>query len=483
MKISKIILLCLCVGLLGGYFYNNSLKEQTVVILATNDMHANIKNFSRLASAVKACRDTTDRVLLLDAGDRWTGDAYVDMADEAGLPIIELMNRLGYDAATLGNHEFDHGQAHLGKMIRQMDCEVVCANAVSDTCTFPVLKPCDIFEVGGFKVGIVGAVTNYEGGDHPAGHASSFVGVRFPDPQEMSMKYGRELRDKCDIMLLLSHMGDDRDAELLGKYTDFDAVIGGHTHLAIDTVVNGTLLTQTYKRLVNVGVTRIHMKGKKVERVEFDNYPLADYAEDEEFAAEVARYMSDPELGKVIGTFEADADKVGLANWMAEEIRHEAKADIGMYHRGGVRLDGIDKGEVKFADLYNLEPFGTTICMMEMDKKAMKKMIISKYNDPVNAKEAHRVDLFSTVPYTIYVDEKDMAYDVDFPGLRDKKYEVAVPDYVFKTYHDMDYTSSEQFGERISNILIRRLQAAGSYTPDNTPRQQTRMPVSCSDKQ
>ncbi len=477
----KIILLVLCLAMLGC-LYNNSFREQTVVILATNDMHANIKNFPKLAAAVKACRDTTDKVLLLDAGDRWTGDAYVDMADEAGMPIIELMNKLGYDAATLGNHEFDHGQAHLGKVIGKMDCEVICANAVSDTCTFPVLKPCDIFKVGNLKVGIVGAVTNYEGGDHPAGHASSFVGVRFPDPQEMSMKYGRELRDKCDIMLLVSHMGDDRDAELLNKYDGYDAIIGGHTHVEIDTVINGTLLTQAYKRLKNVGVTKIHMKGKTVESIEFDNYPLENYADDAEFAGEVAKYMSDPELGKAVGNFDTDADKVGLANWMAEEIRQEVKADIGMYHFGGVRLDGLRKGEVKFADLYNLEPFGTTICVMTMDRDALRKMIISKYNDPVNAKEAHRIDLFSTVPYIIYVDKQDMARDVQFPGLRNKKYEVAVPDYVFKTYHDMDYTSSKQFDERISNILIRRLQNYGNYTPDNVLRQQVDREKFCKDE-
>ena len=116
-------------------------RERTLVLLSTNDMHAKIQNFPRLASAVEACRDTAQLVVLVDAGDRWTGNAYVDMAPTPGMPMIALMNELGYDVATLGNHEFDHGQAFLGRMIDSMDFEVVCANVVSDTCSFPPLPP------------------------------------------------------------------------------------------------------------------------------------------------------------------------------------------------------------------------------------------------------------------------------------------------------------------------------------------------------
>ena len=88
-------------------------RERTLVLLSTNDMHAKIQNFPRLAAAVENCRDTAQLVVLVDAGDRWTGNAYVDMAATPGMPMIALMNRLGYDVATLGNHEFDHGQAFL----------------------------------------------------------------------------------------------------------------------------------------------------------------------------------------------------------------------------------------------------------------------------------------------------------------------------------------------------------------------------------
>ena len=88
-------------------------RMETVVILSTNDIHAHIEKFPQLAEAVKKCRDTVKNVILVDAGDRWTGNVYCDRAAEPRRPIIDLMNRLRYDVATFGNHEFDAGQAFL----------------------------------------------------------------------------------------------------------------------------------------------------------------------------------------------------------------------------------------------------------------------------------------------------------------------------------------------------------------------------------
>ena len=139
--------LAICVAALA--VAANLPRERTLVLLSTNDMHAQIDRFPQLAAAVAACRDTADNVVLIDAGDRWTGNPYVDRTPTPGMPIIRLMNRLGYDAATLGNHEFDHGQAYLGRIIDSMEFAVVCANLKSDTCTFPQLPPYAIIERGG----------------------------------------------------------------------------------------------------------------------------------------------------------------------------------------------------------------------------------------------------------------------------------------------------------------------------------------------
>ncbi|WP_296005433.1 bifunctional UDP-sugar hydrolase/5'-nucleotidase [uncultured Alistipes sp.] len=451
-------------------------RERTLVILSTNDMHAKIQRFPQLAAAVEACRDTAQLVLLVDAGDRWTGNAFVDKVPAPGKPIVELMNRLGYDVVTVGNHEFDHGQAYLGRMLDSMDFEVVAVNVVSDTATFPQLPPYAIVKRGGVRIGIVGAVTNYEGPGHPAGNKSSFVGLTFPDPQAEAMKYAAELRPKVDVLILLSHMGDDRDMELLNKTQLFDLAIGGHTHVVLDTLVNGTLLTQTGKNLQNVGVSTVRLRGHKVESVDFRVVPLDGYAPDEAFARQVEDYYADAELNKAIGKFALPADKAGLANWMASAIADEADADLGLYHVGGVRLDGIAAGDVSRARVYDLEPFGTRIAVMKMTPEQIRRMIVTKYNE--DTREGHRVDLILTTPYTILVDEADRAFDVRFHELREGRvYQIALSDYIFKNYHGLEYADGEILDEEVADVLVDELEDDSPLRPDNRMRQQVLMVI------
>lgn len=449
-------------------------RERTLVILSTNDMHAKIQRFPQLAAAVEACRDTAQLVLLVDAGDRWTGNAFVDKVPAPGKPIVELMNRLGYDVATVGNHEFDHGQAYLGRMLDSMDFEVVAANVVSDTATFPQMPPYAIVKRGGIRIGIVGVVTNYEGPGHPAGNKASFVGLAFPDPQAEAMKYAAELRPKVDVLVLLSHMGDDRDMELLNKTQLFDLAIGGHTHVVLDTLVNGTLLTQTGKNLQNVGVSTVRLRGHKVESVDFHVVPLDGYAPDEAFARQVEEYYADAELNRAIGKFALPADKAGLANWMASAIADEADADLGLYHVGGVRLDGIPAGDVSRARVYDLEPFGTRIAVMKMTPEQIRRMIVTKYNE--DTREGHRVDLILTTPYTILVDEADRAFDVRFHELREGRvYKIALSDYIFKNYHGLEYADGGILDEEVADVLIDELEDDSPLRPDNRMRQQVLM--------
>lgn len=446
-------------------------RERTLVVLSTNDMHARIQRFPQLAAAVEACRDTTDWVLLVDAGDRWTGNAFVDKVSVPGKPIIELMNRLHFDVATLGNHEFDHGQAFLGRMLDSMEFEVVCANVFSDTSSFPHVPPYAIFRRGGVRIGVIGAVTNYEGPGHPAGNRSSFVGLAFPDPQAEAIKYAAILRPKVDVLILLSHMGDDRDMELLGRETRFDLVIGGHTHIVLDTLINGTLLTQTGKNLQNVGVSTIRLRGRKIQSVDFRAVPLDDYAPDSAFAEQVRTYYADSALNASIGRFAARVNKAGLANWMAGAIADEADADIGVYHIGGVRLDEIPAGPVSRARIYDLEPFGTRIATMKMTPEQIRRMIVTKYNE--DTREGHRIDLILTTPYTIFVDESDRAFDVRFPDLReDRVYKLAVSDYIFKNYQGLDFTDGGILDDEVADVLIDELEDHSPLQPDNRLYQQ-----------
>lgn len=441
--------------------------ERTLVILSTNDMHGKIQRFPELATAVAACRDTTERLLLVDAGDRWTGNAYVDRVVERGRPILDLMNRVGYDVATLGNHEFDFGQAHLGALLDSVVAfDVVCANVESDTTSFR--EPADyvILDRGGVKVGVVGVITNYEGNGHPAGNASSYVGLSFPDPQQEAVRCAEELRGKVDVLVLLSHMGDDRDMELLAREHRYDVVIGGHTHEYRDTVVCGTQLTQTYKDLRNLGVTKIRLRGKKVKSVEYENLPITQFAPDSAMQQAVARYYADAELNRPIGSFAATATQVGLANWFVDAMLRSTRAEVGFYHIGGVRLDSIAAGGVGTAMIYDLEPFSSHAATMEMTPAEMRQMLITKFNEPT--REGGRYDLISKTPYRIIADGEGRAVDVHFPTLREgRTYRVVISDYAFKNYRGLHYRKGRIEEPLLTDLLFEELRR-GVVVPDNT---------------
>ena len=432
-SMKKILLALFWVVALGGFAScGTTERESEFVILSTNDVHASLDNMARLATAVKECRDTVFTVVV-DAGDRWTGNAYVDLA-EGRMPIIRLMNAIGYDVAALGNHDFDPGQQVLDRAIRSADFSVLCANMATEG---EWLKGVEarrrITTPEGVSVDFVGVVTSYSNG-HPDGNDNNFEGLRFEDPQVVAER-------ECgasdgDVKVLLSHMGDDRDFALTQRFGGYDILIGGHTHKVLDTLVNGTTMGQTGRKLKVVGATRVKMRGSKVVSVEYENIPLKGYAEDAEVKQIIKEIEENPALKEVVGEMAHATNHVGLCNLQTKIIKEATGADVGIYHRGGVRIiEGLPKGDVTVKDLFDNEPFFSQVHLVEMTTAQLRKLIVEKYNDTVNAKESHVVDLYTTTPYTIVTDENDMAYDVEFPRLVEgRKYKIAVADYVARNY-------------------------------------------------
>ena len=407
-------------------------RKSEFVIISTNDVHASLDNVARLATAVKECRDTVFTIVV-DAGDRWTGNAYVDLA-EGRLPIIRLMNAVGYDVATLGNHDFDAGKRVLDGAIECAEFDVVCANMHAEGDELSGVAPKSVIKTPeGVEVEIVGVVTSYANG-HPDGNDVNFEGLRFEDPQVVAEREGELMRG--DVKVLLSHMGDDRDLELASRYGGYDILIGGHTHKYLDTLVNGTVIGQTGRKLKRVGATKVQMRGRKIVGIEFESVELKEYAEDDSIKAMIADIEANPALKEVVGSMAHATNHVGLCNLQTKIIKEATDAEIGIYHRGGVRIiEGLPKGDVTVKTLFDNEPFFSQIHTCEMTPRQLRKLIVEKYNDTVNAKESHVVDLYATTPYHIITDENDMAYDVEFPLLNEgRKYKVAVADYVARNY-------------------------------------------------
>ncbi len=450
-------------------FYRTSLRVSEFVILSTNDIHASLDNAPRLATAVKECRDTVFTIVV-DAGDRWTGNAYVDLAENR-LPIIRVMNAIGYNAATLGNHEFDAGVPTLATAIDHAEFPILCANIkVAEGLTEKISQQCRIKSPEGVYIDFVGVVTSFANG-HPDGNESAFENMLFEDALDVAEREGNS--SDGDFKILLSHMGDDRDFELAKRYNGYDLIVGGHTHQFVDTLINNTVIGQTGRKMKMVGATRVKMRGHKVLSVEYENIPLASYDEDEDMVQLIDEIESNPALKVVAGELAKDATHVALCNLQSEVIRQATNADIGIYHRGGVRtLEGLPKGAVTIKNLFDNEPFFSQVHTIEMTPAELRRLIITKYNDTTNKKESHRIDLFATTPYKIVVDKDDNAFDVVFPRLKEGVvYKVAVADYIARNYKDFSGRNEVRTPLLVYDLDVEYFAKHSPVVPKNRPLQ------------
>lgn len=227
-------------------------KHKQLVVLHTNDCHScimplneNLDNkelagrggFIRRVNMVKEQRAQHPNLLLFDSGDFSQGSGYYTLFK--GEVEVGLMNEMRYDAATIGNHEFDFGMDNMAKLFRQANFPIVCSNY---DCTGTVLeglvKPYITLKRNGLKIGVFALSPAMKGLVFDA----NCEGITFLDPAETAQKYIDILRkqEKCDLVICISHLGwevSEYPDELFLKQTQgCDLVLGGHTHTYMPTL-------------------------------------------------------------------------------------------------------------------------------------------------------------------------------------------------------------------------------------------------------
>lgn len=464
--------ICVLVGASSAIIRKFSADDpRPLVILSVNDMHANIANFPKLVTAIKECRDTAD-VILLDAGDKWTGNAYVDLVEHY-TPIYELMNYADFDFSIYGNHEFDKGQAYVAEANRQAQFLTLGANIISDTSSFPQPPAYTVIERGGLKIAFVGVVGNYDLNNHPAGFDESYKGVRFSDPQKTASQYAY-LKDEADLLILVAHMGLERDKEFLNSDLSkgYDMVVGAHSHDWVDEVVGGRPLGQTKCKLANIGATRVSYDKDGNVVLDYENIPLKEYNPDKETQAMVEGYLKNEMLNQKISVAKGDVSFEGLANLFLESMQEATVAAVSFYNAGGVRLSSLSDGqEISYATILDLEPFNNYVARVKMTTTQMEKMILSKFNDTINLGESHSIDLLSSTPYTVVTDSKGDGLKVVFDELVEGKlYDVAMGGYVYTTYQGLEYSDGVMTDILVSEAIKSKVSTSDVFVPDNSVR-------------
>ncbi|MDR1368755.1 MAG: metallophosphatase [Dysgonamonadaceae bacterium] len=235
MKSNSIIWIAL---FLAVNVYSQSGKQLTV--LHVNDTHSRIEplpgndsrnpdqgGMARDEAYIQSIRNENPDVLVLHAGDFVQGTPYFNMFK--GEVEVALMNQTGFDAACIGNHEFDYGFPVMKKMFKQAKFPIIATNYdFSETPLKGLTKEYLIIKRGGLKIGVIGIGINPQG--LIAG--SNYEGMKFLSPVETANKMAEFLKKdkKCDLVICLSHLGYNPDIQFAKKTSNIDIIIGAHTH-------------------------------------------------------------------------------------------------------------------------------------------------------------------------------------------------------------------------------------------------------------
>ncbi|KXB83356.1 Ser/Thr phosphatase family protein [Prevotella sp. DNF00663] len=220
--------------------------QKQLTILHTNDTHSCIEplsinladtmqagrgGFLRRLTMIEQERKKDPKLLLLDSGDFSQGSPYYTLFK--GDVEIELMNRMHYDASTVGNHEFDFGLENMARLFKMANFPIICSNYdFTGTPVEGLTKPYIVLKRQGVKIGIFALDPKMEG----LVATKNFVGVKYLDPIEVANRMTKLLKEekKCDVVILISHLGwdesDMNDQKLIAASRGIDLVLGGHSH-------------------------------------------------------------------------------------------------------------------------------------------------------------------------------------------------------------------------------------------------------------
>ena len=257
-------------------------KETKITILHTNDVHSHIDPFgpedgrnpnkggvARRASLVQAIRNESPNTLLLDAGDIFQGTPYFNYY--GGELEFKLMSKLKYDAATIGNHDFDNGIDGLYAQLPHAEFDFLSANyEFSNTILDTHVKPYKVFNKNGIKIGVFGLGIMLDG----LVLKNLYKETIYLDPTEIAQDMSRILKEEehCDLIICLSHLGyhyseyPDRpsDLKLAASTKNIDLIIGGHTH----TFLPKPTITKNAEGK-NVLVNQVGCYGINLGRIDF----------------------------------------------------------------------------------------------------------------------------------------------------------------------------------------------------------------------
>lgn len=384
--VSVLLILLAIVGTVGAQ------SPAELILLHTNDMHAQfippsseqgrpqVGGMVALQYFVQKVRAEGKPVLLLDAGDFMTGTPISNMEYNGarGGSMVEMMNLVGYDASTIGNHEFDNGQENLKKLIALAHFDVLSANLWRGDSLFAPL-PYKVYEVGPLRVGIIG-LTLEKLFEEVA--RRQVEGLRVEDVAQAAQRAIDALDPITDLIVLLTHQGYEEDQALAKVIHGADVIIGGHSHTRVPHPerVNGVIVAQAGSNLQSLGRLDLQVAADSVVSFRGGLIPLlVDSVKNPD--AQMAELVQscqrriEEDYGQVIGELLTDwrGSRYGesnVGNFVADVMRKAVGADFATINSGGIRKS-IKAGRLRKLDIVELLPFANTLVVFECSGKEL----------------------------------------------------------------------------------------------------------------
>jgi 2',3'-cyclic-nucleotide 2'-phosphodiesterase (5'-nucleotidase family) len=358
----------LVLALLTGCSSQPDIRKLT--ILHTNDLHARFLpdtegygGFAYVAAAIREEKSKSETALVLHAGDFVQGTPVSTIF--RGEPVWEVANHLGLDVNTLGNHEFDYGWEQIPKFLKTGRFPTVTANIVNDEGKLLTPEPYAIHEVNGIRIAVIGLMT----GRLDELTRSHFRGPwRALPPAETAERYGKEVRDKVDLVVALGHLFNEEDDVVLRQAPDVPVLVSGHNHGGQEEIKDyeGRICVKVraYGRELGRLDLELDIPNKKVLSYQWRRIPI-----------ESARYQPDPAVAALVDKWEKEVqhvvdvpigvakhafDRAGVIALIESVMREATGADLAYMNRGGVR-DSLPQGEILIRHIWNIEPFGNLI--------------------------------------------------------------------------------------------------------------------------
>ena len=376
--------------------------DKSIVILYENDVHCSIDGYTRLAGLRDAiAASDTAWTATVSCGDYLQGGNAGALS--RGQYIVDVMKAVGYDAVTLGNHEFDYGADRMLELVPQIGAPVLCANLYKSGSSEPCFASYTIRDYGTRHVAFVGVTTP----ESMIGESYSFYDsdgnqlydLRTDDVCNLVQAAVNEARSKgADYVVVLSHLGEEQPAlgitshQLIAATRGIDVVLDGHSHSVIpcDEVPNldGTLVpvTQTGTQFANIGKLVITADGRisttliPFEEIPYESASVSAAIEkvhqelDQVTARKIAHSDFDLIMRDADGNRLIRRGETNLADLLTDAVRDVLDAQIGLFNGGGFR-NGISAGDITYGDIVNAQPFDDHLSKFEASGAQILSML------------------------------------------------------------------------------------------------------------